>query len=214
LRKQLHEITHRYEQLDPAPASGDGTRSRPGFGSHPPASLHILAITDPRSKPCEVARDAVQYVLGPDGEAVDKVEVWFGADGRAYQESSHPVVSPAARLGGWAAWISEETGHTLTARTVPDLVAWLDRRLDWLTRQEEITEFAVDVRRLAGELMSVTGDPRYPVGRCPNTIDEGDHTRECGARLWLHGETVRCHACDRPWPRSKWMELADLLEAS
>jgi hypothetical protein len=124
------------------------------------------------------------------------------------------VVSPAARLGGWAAWISEETGHTLTARTVPDLVAWLDRRMDWLTRQEEIAEFAVDVRRLAGELMSVTGDPRYPVGRCPNTIDEGDHTRECGARLWLHGETVRCHACDRPWPRSKWMELADLLEAS
>jgi len=47
-----------------------------------------------------------------------------------------------------------------------------------------VTELDIALRRLVAQLRPVTGDPRRPIGLCPNTIDDGEHTRECGTRLY------------------------------
>ena len=222
LRDQLADVARRYTRLDPAPGGGDGTRAGPGCWSASPANDHIIAMTDPRSKSCEVARDGVMYVWDPDtddGAYVAKFDVWHGGDGKAYREEEAPVRSVPQVLGSWAAWIAESCGQTwptAAARTVPGRVQWLDRRLDWLTRQEEIADFAADVWMLRSQLNPVTGDPRVRIGRCPNTLDDGEHTRECGAVLKapLHGDMVRCQGCGREWSRVEWFELGRLLEAS
>jgi len=198
IRGRLTEIAKRYGRLDPSPgASGDGSRGAPGFGSRPPASDHVIVMTDPRSS--SVAR------------------VWRGADGRLHRESERPPLSVFGVLDTLAWEVAEargfDGGHG--QRDVAGLCRWLDNQLDWITREEMVVELDVALRRLVAQLRPVTGDPRRPIGSCPNTIDDGEHTRECGTRLYapLLGDTVACRACGRQWRSDEWMHLGDLLDA-
>lgn len=201
IRDTLKDIVRRYLLLNPTPgASGEhGTRGAPGFGTRPPASLHILAMRDRRSSP--VAR------------------VWVGQDGRVHQESEKPPLSVHGVLETIAWDITEGRGHEPPnpRHDIPQLARLIDVNLDWATRQPAITDLDQQLRALHAQLKPVTGDPgRRHIGICPVTVDEGEHTRECGARLYapLRGDSIECGACGEVWPREKWLRLGDLLEAS
>lgn len=234
LRADLQDVSRRFLLLDPSPgASGDhGSRGAPGFGSRPAASPHIITMTDLRSKSCEIAADATVYVWDPladttleagefgppAGAYVDKREVWYGRDGRAHTEQERPPRSVPAALASWAGLVAEERDITTAVSTdVHDLCRWLDQHLDWITRQDLAPDFATEIRELVAQLKPVTGEPgRRHIGLCPNVIDEGVHSRECGAKLYapLRGDSIECRACDRVWEADEWLRLGQLLRAS
>src|SRR5690606_7642312 len=198
IRGALKEIDERYQQLDPTPGrSGDYGRGAPGFGSRSPASDHIIAMTDRRSS--AVAR------------------VWTAADGRVHRESERPPLSVWGVLDG-AAWaIAEERGvdGPEPTATVSELVGWISNQLDWLTRNPLVVDVWRDLRVLVAQLRPVTGDKRAKIGRCPNVIDEGETTRECGAPLYAptRGDTIHCTACPAHWPRPEWERLGRILQS-
>jgi hypothetical protein len=200
IRDTLKDIVRRYLLLTPRPgASGDHGRGAPGFGSRSPGSEHVIAMRDRRSSP--VAR------------------TWLGADGRLHQESERPPLSVHGVLDTIAWDIAEaRQQHGPDERSdVPQLARYIDVNLDWATRQPGIAELDQQLRHLAAQLKPVTGDPgRRHIGTCPVVIDEGQHTRECGARLYapLRGDEIECGSCGERWPREKWLRLGDLLEAS
>lgn len=232
LRDLLTEINHRFLLLNPAPGgSGEhGGRGAPGFGSRPAASPHVITMTDWRSKSCEVAFDGFQYVwdpladtvleqgqYGPPGGAyVAKREVWYGRDGRGHSEQEKPPRSIPSALSSLAGLVAEERDMTApTSRDVPKLIRWIDGQLDWITRHDLVVDVYEDLRGLAAQLKPVTGDPaRRRIGLCPNTIDEGETTRQCSTALYApqDSDTIRCTACDRKWLRPEWEELGKLLQ--
>lgn len=227
----LRDISRRYLQLDPRPgASGEyGGRGAPGFGSRPPVALHVLAMTDLRSKSHPIAMDKVEYVFDPladstlepgqfgppAGAYVERREVWLGKDGRAHAEQENPVRSVPFTLAALAELVAEERGITpLATRDVHELCRWLDKQLDWLTRQELVVDVWDDLRALDRQMKPLTGEPgRRHVGKCPVVLDQGEHTRECGTKLYapLRGDTIECQGCGETWPREQWLKLGTLL---
>jgi len=100
--------------------------------------------------------------------------------------------------------------------TVRQLTGFLDRHLDWLTRQDTVVDLFALLKDLTRQLRPVTGDPSKRIGSCPNVIDQGSATIECGAPLYapIYGDTIRCWACHREWPAGEWTRLADILESA
>jgi hypothetical protein len=200
MRERLVEISERYDELDPTPgASGmDGARGAPGFGSRSPAADTVIAVQDWRS-----AREA---------------RVWLGADGRVHRESERPALSVLAELWTLARHVAaarELVGPTVL--TVAELARWLDGQLDWVTRQDGVGAFDRVLRELVGQLRPLTGEPGAKrIGACPNTLDEGHHTRECGEPLYapLRGDEIACRACRRRWPREEWLALGRTLQVA
>lgn len=199
LRARLKEVAARYVQLSPAPGgTGEyGTRGAPGFGSRPPANVSVISMRDPRSSP--VAR------------------VWLAADGRVHAEDERPPLSVQSVLNGVAWAVAEHRGVDGPADDldVYALLRWIDRHVDHVTRHEPLTaELDGALRTLLAQLRPVTGDARKRIGDCPNVLDEGAHSRECGAPLFapLAGsDTIRCTVCGRFWARDEWLHLGDLL---
>ena len=200
LRDQLIEIAERYTRLDPTihPAGEMIGRSSPGYGHRAPASEHVIAMTDPRSS--ATAR------------------VWRAADGRIHTESEHPPLSVWNVLDTLAWDIAEQRGYPdgHTQPDVPGLCQWLDTQLDSITRDESVIELADQLTTLLGQLRSATGQRRHRIGACPNTLDTGTGSHECGAPLYAPAETsrddtIRCGACRRAWPRTEWVRLGELL---
>lgn len=197
VRERLSEVGARYSVLDPRPGAqgDDGGPRPPGFGSRSPASDHVVAVMDWRSS--RVAR------------------TWRAADGRIHQESERPPLSVLAELFTLARHVADARGLDGPPRlTVADIAGWLDGQLDWVTRQPGVVAFDRVLRELASQLRPLTGEPRPKrVGKCPNTIDEGETTRECKTPLYapLHGDEIRCWACGHRWPREKWLRLGQNL---
>lgn len=201
LRERLADIADRFVRLDPGPqAGGDGGRGAPGFGPRSPASDHVIAMLDRRS-----SADAF---------------TWQGADGKLHRESEHPPLSVFSVLDTIAWDIAEARGMAEPGgHDVPSLARWIDQQLDWLTRQPQVVEVGEALHKLQAQLRPLTGDPRTRIGRCPNTIDEAEHTRECAAPLYApttssSHDTIRCGSCKRSWRRSEWLQLGELLAAS
>lgn len=233
LRSDLQEIANRYQLLDATPgASGEaGGRGAPGFGSRPAASPHVIVMTDWRSKSCEVAIDGVQYIwdpladdtlepgqYGPPGGAyAGKREVWFGRDGRGHSEQERPPLSVPGTLAGLVSLVAEERDITPPAtRVVHEMTRWLDGHMDWITRQDLVVDFRELLRTLVSQLKPATGEPgRKHIGTCPNTLDEGETTRACQAKLYAptRGDTISCTSCGREWHRPDWEKLGKLLQA-
>lgn len=235
LREALRDIVVRYLRLDPRPgASGDGGRGAPGYGSRPPANDHVITMRDRRSKTCETSRDGWMYIADPSGEYVEKRDVWhepvrlpsgiYGHDARTtgradtivrrHCEDERPPKSVRAVLGSWCDLVAEGRAMTRPISDVAGLARWLDSQLDYVTRRDWVIDLAQDLRGLVRQLRPVTGDPgRRKIGDCPNTLDEGDATRDCAAPLYapLRGDTIACSECGRRWPRPEWEELGRLL---
>jgi ribosomal protein L37E len=99
-----------------------------------------------------------------------------------------------------------ENGHGQSE--VVDLIYWIDRQLDWVTRQETVGEFEMVVRTVNHKLMPLTGDPRIFVCKCPNPIDDGEKIVPCGANLYYprKGDTIACGNpdCRRRWRAHEW----------
>lgn len=238
MRATLRDVIARYHRLNPDRAQDMDQQGRgsPGFGSRSPASEHVIAMRDWRSKSCETARDATTYVwdpqadrspplppgvhgpVEPPGAYVEKREVWYGRDGRAHTEDARPPRSVPLSLASLATMVAEDRGMTPpTTRDVTELGRWLDVQLDYVTRQEWVTAVDEDLRGLAAQLRPVTGDGRRKIGNCPNTVEVGDRTRTCGATLYAPtngSDTIGCRACGRVWLRREWLWLGDLLNAS
>lgn len=237
LGEVLLDVVVRYQRLNPTPGSNAdaGGRGAPGFGSRSPASEHIILMRDRRSKSCEVAFDGKVYVwdpkyqerlpvgvegpLEPPGAYVEHREAWFGGDGRAHFEQERPPLSVPFTLSSLADLVAEERDMTAPRGTVNDIAVWLDHQLDYVARQDWVTDVHEQLARLLGQLKPVTGDPKIKIGECPNTIDEGEHTRECRTPLFAptdssKDDTIRCAGCGRPWPRENWVELGKLMQAA
>jgi hypothetical protein len=145
--------------------------------------------------------------------------VWVGKDGRVHQEPERPPLSVPGVLDTLAWDVAEHRDQDGPSPrwTVHQLVTYLDANLDWSTRQASVVELSDALRALAAQLRPVTGEPgRRHIGLCPVTVDEGETTRECGAKLYapLRGDQIECGTCGEVWPREKWLRLGDLLEAS
>lgn len=247
LRETLHEVTKRYYKLDTRPGANADLESRgaPGFGSRAPASEHIIVMRDRRSKSCEVAYDGTVYTewqtvddpdndveawsrrlpkgvegpLEPPGKYTKAREVWFAADGKGHQEQARPPRSIHGALDSMCTMVAEDRDMTPPFGTVADLSRWLDKQLDFVTRQDWVPDVVNELHELLAQLKPVTGDKRQKIGKCPNTLDEGETSKECGA--WLYAptqnakdETIRCRSCGREWPKSEWIGLMDLLESA
>jgi hypothetical protein len=193
-------VRDRFAVLDPRPGAqgGDGGPRPPGFGSRSPASDHVVAVRDWRSS--RLAR------------------TWRGADGRVHRESPRPPLSVLAELFTLARHVADARGMEGPAQlTVADIARWLDGQLDWVTRQGGVVSFDRVLRELVSQLRPLTGEPRPKrVGLCPNTIDEGETTRECKTPLYapLKGDEIRCWACSRTWPREEWLGLGRTLQVA
>jgi hypothetical protein len=200
LRDRLKEIAIRWVRLSPAPgAQGEsGGRGAPGYGSRSPGSDHVIAMRDRRS-----SREA---------------RVWVARDGRVHAETERPPLSVHAELAQFAGFIVEARQVACGARSVPELVRWLDAQLDWVTRREGVLDLDRVLRDLIAQLRPVTGEPgRRRIGTCPNTVaGDTEHPRECGAVLYapLKDDTIRCTACARVWTRDQWLELGQLLQVA
>lgn len=201
LRERLAEVAKRYRRLDARPGgSGEaGGRGSPGFGSRSPASDHVIALTDPRSS--QVAK------------------AWVAGDLRVHCEQENPPLSVHAELSTLSWELAEQRGVAGPddRADVAMLVRWVDAQLDWATRSEACELVAAAVRRMLVALRPYTGDPAPAVvGMCPNTVDDGDATRECGAKLRapVNGDVIRCGACGRSWPRGEWIRLGQLMQAA
>jgi hypothetical protein len=172
LRADLKEVVRRYLKLNPRPGgtATSGTPRPPGFHSTPAGSLHIMAMRDIRSS--------------------HHARVWLAGDGRVHKETETPPLSVPGELRRIARSIALTRGHTEpAARTVPDLAAWLDPQLDWVTRHDLATRKLVAlVRTLVVQLRE---DHPAAIAPCP----EG-----CGAtlRATYRSGYVRCR-CGASW---------------
>lgn len=219
LRATLRTIATTYYLLDARPGSSGDSQGRgsPGFRSTPAANLNVVVMRDPRSIPYETPHDAVQYVWDSDAEDgggayVERREVWFGADGRGHTEQAHAMLSIPGTLAGIARGIASMRDLAPPQGGVGDLARWLDGHLDWLTRQDWVSQSAREIHRLAAQIRG-TQEPRRKIGHCPNTIDQGDTTRPCAAPLYapVRGDTISCATCSRRWGRADWLRLGRLL---
>jgi hypothetical protein len=200
LRELLAEIVERYLRLNPRPGAGVDTSDRrpPGFGSRSPANDHVIAHRDPRSS--RVAR------------------TWRGGDGKLHREPEHPPLSVWGVLDTLAWDVAElrRIQGPIRVGSVPDMAQWIDRHMDWITRHPRVVEWRVSLRELNNQLKPA----RIKVGVCPRTIDEGEHTTECGAPLFAPSpdatdDTIWCpnyQHCKGKWPRPEWEKLGQLLQ--
>lgn len=202
-----------YASLDTEPVVTDSGRRGPGFASRSPASEHVIAMTDRRSKSHEVGRDGIEYVwdpkadhgrrlppgvYGPEeppGAYIDKRDVWFGSDGKPYRESETPVRSVPFTLAALAGLVTEERELTEAPPSdVTGLALFLERHLDWLTRQDWVADVHDDLQTLHRQLKAATGDGGDPpVGSCIEPVEGG----ECGAAIYMPAGT-RPRAPDEP----------------
>lgn len=236
MRERLSEIGKRWAALNPRPGgSGEqGGRGAPGFSSRSPASDVVIVLRDWRSNRA-MSEDGTVYEwdpladdvlepgqLGPPrGAYVAKRRGWFGADGRVHREAERPPLSVLAELWTLARHVADARALAGPDQIrVPDLVRWLDRQLDWVTRQDGVVAFDRVLRELVGQLRPLTGEPGAKrIGTCPNVLQvdgvEGEHTRECGRPLYapLRGDTIECR-CGADWPRKEWLRLGLVLQAA
>lgn len=170
---RIDNIPGLYAALDATPGNGGTGRRAPGFGSRSPASDRVIALKDFRT---------------------------------TQLDESDPY-SVAGLLRGWVLWVWEERYDDAALdqpdyrqrraelpTTVDAAAVWLDRNLDWLTRNEIIIDFYAELKELRRQLRSATGNGGgRPVGRCMEILADG----ECRAPIFMpKGESPR--APDEP----------------
>jgi len=181
LRTSLAEIAERYLRLDPRPGAQyeSGSRGAPGFGSRPPASVHVICLKDPRS-----SQDS---------------RVWLGKDGRVHREEEHPPLSVHGVLSTLCWEIAEHRGVSGPGDRddVYALLKFIDRSTDHVTRHAELAvEVDTQLRDLVSALRPLTGDRRRRIGKCPRPAPESEQPCRCGRRSVQHDNDARECRCN------------------
>lgn len=110
---------------------------------------------------------------------------------------------PHGSLTGWATAVHTDHGYTgRLPTTVPGLVDWLIRELDWITRQSWVEDLAVELADMLVHLRVQAGDPPARViARCIELRPDGTY---CGTPLYepepTPGDsdvTITCPRCRR-----------------
>jgi len=128
-------------------------------------------------------------------------------------EPGDPLSVPGV-LTEWVALLVDERSLIPPAHTVADMARFLDTHLDWITKQDWVEDFHAELGDLHRQLRAI-GQQRRRIGICPNTLDTGDTTSQCGAALFapLYSDVIKCYSCGREWPRTEWLRLGYLLDA-
>lgn len=190
--------------------------------------------------------NGVHGPLEPPGAYVSKREVWSASDGRRHTEQERPPLSVPWTLSALVDLVAEQRdmrGPRLAHRPrssyphlrivwnagrwepepaldpMTELQRWLDPQLDFVARQDWVTDVSELLHRMQSQLKPYTGDPRTRIGDCPNTIDEGAHTRDCRTPLFAptdfaKDDMIRCAGCGRPWHRDEWGALGKLMQSA
>lgn len=171
------------------------------------ARLDRMGAPTPRA-----GRPAPASPIRPDGDpATDQVTGW---------PSGLPVNLFASEVGDavrstvstWAKVIADEVGADLP-NDMPELMRWLAGRMEWARHQqwapEAIDELGEVPRLLAKAVDRPATRARFPVGPCPEQVDNGQ---------WCPGEVVatvpasterasvmRCGHCGSEWGTVQWL---------
>lgn len=203
MRERIAEIAERYLRLDPRPGSSmeAGSRGSPGFVSKPPASVHVIAIRDPRS-----SQDA---------------RVWLGADGRVHREDTRPPRSVHGTLSTMAWSVADERGVAGPGDRddVFALLRFVDANLDYLTRHAELAvEVDEGLRVLVSALRSVSDDRLRRIAKCPEMVtrEDSDEKVRCDTPLFgsWDSDVVTCRGCGTSWSIGDWLDAFDPEPAS
>ncbi len=180
LTQLLREIVEYTAALNPTPGVGGSGRRAPGFGSRPPANLHIIAALDKRTVPYALpAKDAPEDLPS---------DVW----------------SILGTLYGLTRFVRKERGLLIPLEppTVTGEVRFLVDWMDWCTAQPWIEDVAEDIRELHRQVRaSALMAPDKPVGSCLSV--------ECGGPVFQtrDGSLHRCSRCRREYDGSDLVKL-------
>lgn len=184
LLRWLGQIEDDYCRLNPIPASsplGGGTGA---FGSKSPASDHVIAMLDRRSK--------ANAVHGDDREG---------------------LLSVPAVVGEWSQYAWRESEDPLPG-TVGEGFAYLRVRNDWLMQQDCAADFAEEIRRLYVQLRGHAEPKRKigecPAELVAETKTAPAVRCEAPLRAAVDDDVIRCHACGASWMRP-WHDLRAAL---
>ena len=134
-------------------------------------------------------------------------------------EALRATVQVVEPLGAATLLTVDIDGQVLKAQTPPTVrseALLLDGWMDWITKQDWVGELETELREVRDQLRSETGEPNpKPIGYCINTLDEGEHTRECQAPLFAprEGTALRCHHCGREYDGLDLVKLELAQEA-
>lgn len=109
----------------------------------------------------------------------------------------------AARTAADAPW--GRNGHTDTTSTLMACTGFLRAHHEWIVAQDWVDAYAWEVtacRRVLSRWEE--HDPRPTVVACPTVTVDGD----CGQRLRLDADVVRCHRCGRDWDTETLVRVA------
>lgn len=128
-------------------------------------------------------------------------------DGRSSRVLRSDPHSVPGLLAEWVLQLMDTRDLSVPpARTVPAMTRFLDRHLDWITRQAWVADLHAELRELHHQLHAI-GAHRRPVGTCPG----------CRSMLYapVHGDTIACWnpTCRKQWPRRDWLALADSVDS-
>lgn len=126
------------------------------------------------------------------------------------------IHNPLVVVESWARMVREDVGEQPPPGNayVRGEVELLIRRLDFITRQEWVDEFWLEIREVRDQLGAFNGDRKpLPVGKCPSLLKTTG--KECGTPLYapLQGDVIKCRnkPCGREWTRREWMHLGRTL---
>ncbi len=203
LADDLLEIVDRYHRLSAAPSMQPGKYDRSGSnkpGSRPPLNLNIVALRDHRSGRAEPT-------------------FWHGRDGTRHEEPERDTSSVLRDVAQWAGALAVEIEHQLPVARLEDVVDWLNRRDDYISRWWQAAEFAKHMRELRNRLRTATGEPNdRPIGNCIRfNYDEAGAPTLCDAPIFpppvAPGMTPAVECNGRPSHRYDGIEITRLEEA-
>lgn len=180
----LGSIEADFGRLNPIPASNPLGGGSGAFGSKSPASDHVIAMLDRRSK--------ANAIHGDDREG---------------------LLSVPAVVGEWSRYAWRESEDNLPG-TVGEAFRYLRVRNDWLMQQDCAQDFAEEIRRLYVQLRGHAEPKRKigecPAELVRETKTASAVRCEAPLRAAADDDVIRCHACGASWLRP-WHDLRAAL---
>lgn len=192
LRQHLEQIPDLYALLGlfvVKGSTGDVVLGSP-MGSRPPMDLAVIDLLDTREKPdAEVTRTDAE---------IDRLA-------GARRQGVLPTLASWVRLADGELWdFGIEHDAPSETPTVASECAFLVHHIDWIAEQQWVDELADDVRRIRGELRSVTRDRDIEDLHLACTSCGWHDIQSMGNGTWF-----RCTGCDQTWTEAELSKHAE-----